>query len=404
MAGSWRMVLSIIFIWICCLILIPGICSPALAATGVSRGAAATVTTTAPVLVRPVITVTTTETTQPAVTCKAPCQCLLYSDAVAMWGGDGFIRCSDIPCASSTRTAAGRYCYQKKAEIISPVSVSTTPPVSTARVATNMGEVEPHQNPAPKPQPAQLSTQFQLPSQLDTGIHIETKPLTNNPTISVDPVRMPPTPQTLGGVVRVPVNVSSACNISFFAIQMSYWGASRVWLLDVEKGPLLQGQGTQLLWGTDVEIPYSTKKEAITILASSDNGVTGSGTLCYLTMWYHWDPTQEKNDGSLLQAIKEGAITVKGVDAQKKDGTHVAMGVQSARWYLSVDPVPAIDCNRDGIFDVADAMVVKQMADGLVMADLNCDADQNGKIDKSDQKILTDLLSSPAQVSKIGLL
>ena len=403
MAGSWRMMPATIFIWMCCLILILGVSNPVLAATEVSRGAAATVTTTAPGLVRPVITVTTTETTQPAVTCQAPCQCLLHSDAVAMWGEGGFIQCSDIPCVSPTRTAAGRYCYQKKAEIISPVGVSTISPVSTARVATTTGAVEPHQNPAPNPQPAQLSTQFRLPSQLVAGIHIETKPLTNNPVVSVDPVRMPPTPQTLGGVVRVPVNVSSASNISFFAIQMSYWGASRVWLLDVEKGPLLQGQGTQVLWGTDVEVPYSTKKEAITLLASSNNGVSGSGTLCYLKMWYHWDPTQERNDGSLLQAIYEGAITVKSVDAQKNDGTHVAMDVQSARWYLSVDPAPAIDCNRDGVFDVADAMVVKQMADGLVMADLHCDADQNGKIDKADQKILTDLLSNTAQAYKIGL-
>jgi hypothetical protein len=199
------------------------------------------------------------------------------------------------------------------------------------------------------------------------------------------------------------VNVSNVNNIRIFNIQMSYWGASRVWLLDVEKGPLLQGAGTQVIWGTEASTSYSTKKETLSIIADSGNDISGSGTLLYLKMWYHWDPTQERNDGSLLQAIKEGAISVKGAVAKKKDGTDATMDVRSGKWYLSSDPAPAIDCNRDGAFDVADAMVVKQMADGLVMADLHCDADLSGKIDKNDLMILSGLLTNPEQADKIGL-
>ena len=61
---------------------------------------------------------TLTETLSQTVTCKAPCECMLQSDAVARWGADGFTACSERPCSSLNSIGndirINEYCYKPK--------------------------------------------------------------------------------------------------------------------------------------------------------------------------------------------------------------------------------------------------------------------------------------------------
>lgn len=372
------------------------------------------VVTTTPVFVL-VTAVPTPEPTPNTVACQVPGECLFRSEAVTRWGENGFIQSADRPCSYTASNVAGpleMFCFRQKPIEIAPL-VTVQPTLAPINIITLVATAPQSLPVLPlAPVPTQQTISPSIPAQILTGIQYYTQPLvgyftpnvSKTPTISIDPVKMPPTPQSIGGVVWVPVNVSYVNNITTFSIQANYWGAARVWLLDVEKGPLLQDLNSQLFWNTEKASTYSTKKEAISILASSPNGISGSGTLCYLKLWYHWDPTQEKIDGSMLSAITQGDIKVLSVNALQKDSTHVPMAIQNGKWLLSAEPAPGIDCNRDGIQgDAADAMAVKQMADGLVKPDLHCDSDSNGKIDSADTKIYASMLTNPAQATKIGL-
>jgi hypothetical protein len=108
------------------LILVLALCSPPAGAA--TRGVPAT--TTFPIDVpRVITTVTTVPATVPAVTCQAPCSCMMRSAAVASWGESGFLQCGSSPC-EYTRDAAGTpvsmYCFQKKVSALVVVPVTTT--------------------------------------------------------------------------------------------------------------------------------------------------------------------------------------------------------------------------------------------------------------------------------------
>lgn len=422
------------YLW-CCFAVFAALllCCSLVSATSLSR---LQVVTTSPAFVL-VTTVPTTVPTPQTVSCQSPCECLYRSEAITRWGESGFTQCADLPCSYIASNVAGpmeKFCFRQKTIEIAPLvivqqtlaPITIVTPVTTVReyvtalpsapitLVTPVATV-PESLPALPPVlvPTQQPAISEIPAQIITGIQFYTQPLvayftptvSSTPTISINAVKMPPTPQSIGGVVRVPVNVSYVNNITTFSIQANYWGAARVWLLDVEKGPLLQDSNAQLFWNTEKASTYSTKKEAISIITNSPNGISGSGTLCYLKLWYHWDPTQEKVDGSMLSAITQGDIKILSVDALQKDSTHMPMAIQNGKWLLSAEPAPGIDCNRDGIQgDAADAMAVKQMADGLVKPDLHCDSDSNGKIDSADTKLYASLLTNPAQASKIGLI
>jgi hypothetical protein len=401
------------YLW-CCLAVFVALllCCSVVSAASLSR---LQVVTTSPVFVL-VTTVPMPEPTHLTVACQAPFECLYRSEAASRWGENGFMQGTDLPCAYVTSNVAGpleKFCFRQKPIEIAPLvtAQSTLAPIIIVTPVTTAPQSMPVLPQAPAP--TQQTVPPSIPAQILTGIQYYTQPLvvyftptvSSTPTISINAVKMPPTPQSIGGVVRVPLNVSYVNNITTFSIQANYWGAARVWLLDVEKGPLLQDSNSQLFWNTDKASTYSTKKEAISIITNSPNGISGSGTLCYLKLWYHWDPTQEKIDGSMLSAITQGDIKILSIDALQKDSTHMPMAIQNGKWFLSAEPAPGIDCNRDGIQgDAADAMAVKQMADGLVKPDLHCDSDSNGKIDSADTKLYASLLANPAQASKIGLI
>jgi hypothetical protein len=71
--------------------------------------------------------VTTTLAPVTTVACIAPCQCLVYADAVSLWGNSGFSQCAEHPCEVSrsvTGAPAEKYCYKQK---LAAAPVSTTP-------------------------------------------------------------------------------------------------------------------------------------------------------------------------------------------------------------------------------------------------------------------------------------
>ena len=70
---------------------------------------------------------TLTETPSQTMTCKAPCECMLQSDAVATWGADGFTACSESPCNTvygiGNDVRFNEYCYKPK----QVTAIETTP-------------------------------------------------------------------------------------------------------------------------------------------------------------------------------------------------------------------------------------------------------------------------------------
>lgn len=70
---------------------------------------------------------TTTSAPVTTVSCAAPCQCLLYADAVSQWGADGFTPCAEHPCEVSrsiTGAPVEKYCYKPKEQV---APATTTP-------------------------------------------------------------------------------------------------------------------------------------------------------------------------------------------------------------------------------------------------------------------------------------
>ncbi len=79
--------------------------------------------------------ITTTPTSSPTpqtVTCTAPCECLLTSEAVTKWGESGFTQCAELPCGYSYTIAGApleKHCFQQK-----PVTAATKAPVVTSGI------------------------------------------------------------------------------------------------------------------------------------------------------------------------------------------------------------------------------------------------------------------------------
>lgn len=101
---------------------------PVLATAAPAINNARTALTAAPTTIATAAPVTT-------VTCTAPCQCLLDSEAVALWGTGGYTQCAEHPCQVSqlpSGATVGKYCF-KPNQAAAPAS--TTPlPVGISRV------------------------------------------------------------------------------------------------------------------------------------------------------------------------------------------------------------------------------------------------------------------------------
>ena len=86
---------------------------------------------------------TTTTTTVAPVACTGSCQCMVRADAVAKWGADNCVLCSQTPC-SYTNAATGaqqtQYCFQQN--LVTTVTTTTAAPV-VSLVTANLSVVAP---------------------------------------------------------------------------------------------------------------------------------------------------------------------------------------------------------------------------------------------------------------------
>jgi hypothetical protein len=107
------------FAGVCILIIVLAVCGTAGAAT-TGRGST---TTTSPFIEQRVITAVTT---QPPVTCTAPCSCMDRPSAITAWGADGFTQCAELPCAYGrevTGAVVEKYCFQQKATLVAGTTI-----------------------------------------------------------------------------------------------------------------------------------------------------------------------------------------------------------------------------------------------------------------------------------------
>jgi hypothetical protein len=77
--------------------------------------------------INPNIATTTISQTQQTITCSAPCECLLPSEASSKWSVTGYSQCSATPCGYSGGLASApvaKYCYKQKT--VSIISIPTT--------------------------------------------------------------------------------------------------------------------------------------------------------------------------------------------------------------------------------------------------------------------------------------
>ena len=77
--------------------------------------------------INPNIATTTIPQTQQTITCTAPCECLLPSEAASKWSATGYSQCAELSCGYSGGLASApvaKYCYKPKT--VSVVSIPTT--------------------------------------------------------------------------------------------------------------------------------------------------------------------------------------------------------------------------------------------------------------------------------------